>query len=311
MPSAFHRKVGSLPQRHIEIYRIRHDECDAYGVLNNAAYLRLAQETAWRHSIAFGFGYDYYEKLQRAWVARDSAIDYIQPVTYGDELAVTTYVHSSSRTSARRMFEFQVEGELVAGARADYVYLDIPRQAPARIPTEIIEALFPGEEQPAKMKRERFPDPAPAPSGAITWQRRVEWRDVDPFGHLNNAAYLSYSQEAAVEAGLAYGITHDNSMEAGLGWALKRSRIEYLRPALPEEELQIETWLTSLRQASAVRHYSISRVADGEQLARAESHWLTVDLDSGKPRRLPQWMRDALAPNVSGQESAPAREGAN
>ena len=80
---------------------------------------------------------------------------------------------------------------------------------------------------------------------------------------------------------------------------MKRNLIEYLLPAMPDEELQIKTWLTSLRQASAVRYSSITRVSDGEQLARAESHWLTVDLDSGKPRRLPQWMREALAPNVS------------
>ena len=288
-----------MTQRHTETYRIRHDECDAYGVLNNTAYLRLAQETAWRHSIAFGFGYEYYEDLQRAWVARDSAIEYLQPVTYGDELAVTTYVASSGRSVARRSFEFQLEGEPVAKARTDYVFLDIPRQAPARIPSEIIEALFPGEAQPARLKREPFPDPAPAPAGAITWQRRVEWRDVDPFGHLNNAVYLSYTQEAANEAGLAYGVSHASSSEAGLGWALKRSRIEYLRPALLAEMVQIKTWLTSLRQASAVRFYSITRDSDGEQLARAESHWLTVDLDSGKPRRLPQWMREAMAPNLS------------
>ncbi len=291
-----------MTPRHTEIYRIRHDECDAYGVLNNTAYLRLAQESAWRHSIAAGFGYDYYEDLERAWVARDSAIEYIKPVTYGDELAVTTYVPSSGRSIARRSFDFRVDGEHVAEARTDYVYLDIRRQAPARIPSEIVEALFPGEEQPARLRREPFPDPAPAPPGAITWQRRVEWRDIDPFGHLNNAAYLSYAQDAASEAGLAYGVTHASSSQAGLGWALKRSRIEYLRPALPDDELQIQTWLTSLRQASAVRFYSITRISDGEQLARAESHWLTVDLDSGKPRRLPQWMREAFAPNLSGQE---------
>jgi acyl-CoA thioester hydrolase len=90
---------------------------------------------------------------------------------------------------------------------------------------------------------------------------------------------------------------------------MKRNRIEYMRPALPDEELQIETWLTSLRQASAVRVFSITRVSDGEQLARAQSHWLTVDLDSGKPRRLPQWMREALAPNISGDNVKVADEG--
>ncbi|MFQ5924315.1 MAG: acyl-[acyl-carrier-protein] thioesterase, partial [Anaerolineales bacterium] len=260
-----------MTQKHTETYRIRHDECDAYGVLNNTAYLRLAQETAWRHSIAAGFGYEYYEDLQRAWVARDTSIEYIQPVTYGNVLLATTYVPSTRRSIARRSFEFRLDGELVAKSHTDYVLLDIVRQAPASIPNEIIEALFTGDEPPARLRREPFPDPAPAPPGAITWQRRVEWRDVDPFGHLNNAAYLSYTQEAAIEAGLAYGVTHASSLEAGLGWALKRSRIEYLRPALPDEELRIETWLTSLRQASAVRCYSVTRLSDGEQVARAES----------------------------------------
>ena len=85
-----------MTQKHTETYRIRHDECDAYGVLNNTAYLRLAQETAWRHSIAAGFGYEYYEDLQRAWVARDSSIEYIRPVTYGNVLAVTTYIPSGA-----------------------------------------------------------------------------------------------------------------------------------------------------------------------------------------------------------------------
>jgi len=288
-----------MPQVHTETYRIRHDECDAYGVLNNTAYLRLAQETAWRHSIAAGFGYAYYEDLKRAWVARDSSIEYLQPVTYGDLLEVTTHISGAGRVTARRTFEFRLAAERVAEARTDYVFLDLERQAPASIPDDITQAFSAGGEPPARLKREPFPDPLPAPPGVVTWRRRVEWRDVDPFGHLNNAAYLAYAQEAAIEAGLTFGVTHASSYEAGLGWALKRSRIEYLQPALPDEELQIETWLTSLRQASGVRFYSLTRFSDGELLARAESHWLTLDIDSGKPRRIPQWMRTALAPNIS------------
>ena len=50
---------------------------------------------------------------------------------------------------------------------------------------------------------------------------------------------------------------------------MKRNLIEYLLPAMPDEELQIKTWLTfAAGQASAVRYSSITRVSDGEQLAR-------------------------------------------
>ena len=287
-----------MTNKHTSTYQIRHDECDAYGVLNNAVYLRLAQETARRHSEAAGFPPSYYENMQRAWVARDTEIEYLQPVGYGDNLAVTTFIASARRTAAQRAYKFRLGEELVAQARTVWVFFDVTRGVPASIPDEIFAIMFGQGEEPARLERSPFPEPPPAPPGVVKWYRRVEYRDVDPLGHLNNAAYLSYTQEAAVEAGLKYGVTQARSREEGLGWALKRSRIEYLHPALPEDELEVATWLVTLRKASAVRHYFITRVSDGRELARAESLWLTTDIITGKPRRLPQWMQEALEPNI-------------
>lgn len=287
--------------KHTETFRIRHDECDAYGVLNNAAYLRLAQEAAWRHSIAAGFSPAYYESLQRAWLARDTEIDYLRPVRYGELLEVKTFVAATRRAIARRAYEFRISGstELVARAHTDWVFFDLTAAAPASIPAEILEALFGGTQAPAVLKRAPFPAPPPAPAGAVTWRKRVEWRDIDQMGHLNNAVYFSYTEEAAIQAGIQYGITHSSSQEAGVGWAVKRSRIEYLLPAQAGDELEVVTWLGSVRQASAERHYVIFRGPERERLARAESLWLTVDLVTGCPRRIPARMREAFGPNLS------------
>ena len=290
--------MASVENRHTATFLIRHDECDSYGVLNNATYLRLAQETAWRHSEAVGFPPDYYEQRDRAWVARDSDIEYLKPVRHGDEVAVTTSIVGWRRTAAKRRYEFRVGDQRVAEAHTIWVYFDVARGVPTAIPAEIVDIITGDEGSAMGLDRTPFPDPPPAPPGAVAWRRRVEWSDVDPYGHLNNATYLAYTQEAAIEAGRVYGVTRVSSSTDGLGWALKHSRIEYLQPALPEEELEIRTWLSSLRKASAVRHYEIVRISDGGELARAESLWLTVDLVSGKPRRLPQWMQEALAPNV-------------
>ncbi len=288
-----------MVSEHSETFRIRHDECDAYGVLNNAAYLRLAQETAWRHSIAAGYPPAYYESLQRAWLARETEIEYFQPVRYGETLQVTTSVPATRRALARRAYEFRIAGSAEPAARAhtDWVFFDLAAAAPASIPSEIIEALFRGAKPPGLLKRTPFPAAPPAPPGAVTWRRRVEWRDIDPLGHLNNATYLSYTEEAAIEAGNRYGITHASSAEAGLGWAVKRSRIEYRQPALAGDELEVVTWLGSVRPASAERHYSIFGGSQRELLARAQTLWLTVDLVTGKPRRIPSWIREAFAPN--------------
>lgn len=287
-----------MASKHTETFQIRHDECDAYGMLNNAVYLRLAQESAWRHSAAAGFAPDWYLQQQRAWIARDSEIEYLAPVRYGDQVEVTTYVPSMRRALVRRAYEFRLRGssQPVARAHTDFVYLDTTTEAPASIPDEIVETLFGGGGQPARLSRVAFPDPPRNPAQLVTWRGRVQWRDVDPYGHLNNAAYFSYTEAAASEAGLAFGITPD---AAEVGWMLKRSRMEYLQPARFPDELEIETWLSSLRRASAERQYELYRAADRELLARSHSLWLTIDLVSGRPRRIPGWMSAALAPNLA------------
>ena len=104
-------------------------------------------------------------------------------------------------------------------------------------------------------------------------------------------------QEAAITAGLILGITAQRSEADGVAWALKRSRIEYLQPVLGGDELEISTWLTALRKASAARHYAFYRADDDQLLARAESQWLTVDATTSRPRRLPAWMLSALEAN--------------
>ena len=296
-----------MVSRHTETFRIRHDECDTYGVLNNAAYLRLAQEAAWRHSIAAGFPPAYYESLQRAWLARDTEIDYLRPVRYGELLEVKTFVAATRRALARRAYEFRISGstELVARAHTDWVFFDRTAAAPATIPPEILEALFGSSLAPTVLKRAPFPEPPPAPAGTVTWRKRVEWRDIDPLGHLNNAVYFSYTEEAAIQAGIQYGITLSSSQEAGVGWAVKRSRIEYLLPAQAGAELEVQTYLVSLRKASAERYYAIFGGPQRELLARAISVWLTIDLATGRPRPIPAWMIQALAPNLtSSPESA-------
>lgn len=288
-----------MQPEHTETFRIRHDECDAYGVLNNAVYLRLAQETAWRHSASAGFDPSWYLQHQRAWVARDTEIEYLAPVHYADQLEVTTFVPSMRRALARRAYQFQMAGseQLVARAHTDFVYLDLETQTPASIDEQIVSALFgKGGTAPERLRRTSFPDPPRHAKQLITWRGRVQWRDVDPYGHLNNAAYFSYTEAAASEAGLTFGVTPDASE---VGWTLKRSRMEYLLPARFPDQLEIDTWLSSLRRASAQREYEVYRAEDRQLLARSYSMWLTVDLVSGRPRRIPAWMSQALAENLA------------
>ena len=52
-----------MPLTHTRTFRVRHYECDAYGHLNNANYLRYMQETAFDASAAAGYDLERYNKL--------------------------------------------------------------------------------------------------------------------------------------------------------------------------------------------------------------------------------------------------------
>ena len=85
---------------------------------------------------------------------------------------------------------------------------------------------------------------------------------------------------------------------AGFGIIARRYRIEYKQPALMDDELEIATWVSDMKRATAVRHYAVSRISDGQLLARVRVLWVWVDLKTGKPIRIPSGFKKDLAGNI-------------
>lgn len=53
-------------------FRIRHYECDAYGHVNHANYLRYMQEAAFDASAAVGYDFEHYRAMGRLWLVRET-----------------------------------------------------------------------------------------------------------------------------------------------------------------------------------------------------------------------------------------------
>lgn len=288
-----------MPLTHTRTFRVRHYECDAYGHLNNATYLRYMQETAFDASAAAGFGLERYRALGRLWVIHETEIEYRRPLAYNDEVAVTTWVADFGRVRSRRLYEFRRAGtgDLAARAATDWAFLDARSGRPAPIPPELTAAFFP-EGAPPPARRDPFPAPPPPPPGVFRVRRRVEWRDVDAAGHVNNANYLAYVGEAGFDVCAAAGWTEARMAAANLGILARRHRLEYRRQAVFGDELEIATWAYALRPASAMRHYAITRVADGEPVARVNTQYVWVDRTTLRPIRIPAEFVHALAANT-------------
>ena len=240
-----------MPLIHERAFRVRHYECDAYGHVNHANYLRYMQEAALDASAAAGYDIDWYERHQRQWLIRETAITYLKPLTYGDS-----------------------------------------------VPDEMIGAFFPEGLPAARSRREPFAAPPDPPPGVFTMSRRVEWHDLDTAQHVNNANYMGYLEECSVQVAAAFGWPMARMKAEGFGVVAREYHIEHKQPAVLDDELTIATWVSDVKRSTAVRHYTITRVADGALIVRANMQWVWVDLATGRPVRIPDAFAADFAPNI-------------
>src|SRR5512146_708183 len=134
-----------MPRTHVRTFRVRYYECDAYGHVNNANYLRYMQEAAFDATAAAGYDFHRYEEMGCAWLTRETDIEYLRPLRYGDSVEVKTWVHSFQHVRSRRLYELRRAGEaeLMARAYTDWAVVDKITNRPTPIPKEMLAAFFP------------------------------------------------------------------------------------------------------------------------------------------------------------------------
>lgn len=130
----------------------------------------------------------------------------------------------------------------------------------------------------------------------------LRWSDLDAYGHINNARFLTLFEEARV------ALMFTGAQEAGLtsfeeGVVIHRHEVDYLRPvdhatgpdgAPRPPHVRIEMWVDEIRPSRFVIAYELF---DGAVLcSRARSVCVPFDLDGGRPRRLSDAESEFLQP---------------
>lgn len=292
--------TSNLPLTHTREFRVRHYECDAFGHLNNANYLRYMQETAFDASSAAGYDQKRYAELGNIWLVRETDVEYLRPVNYNDVIQVKTWVSDFQRVRSRRAYEIELSesGEVIARATTDWVYLDQETGKPASIQDEVKHAFFPNGLPKSFPDRGRFPDVPSPPQGKFEMTLRVKWRDLDAVQHVNNAVYLNYVEECGMQVIAAHNWPVSRMLSSGSAIMVRRYQIQYKQPAVINDDLIITTWISNLRRSTAIRHYKIRRKSDDAPIAIVHSLCLFVDLKSGKPQHFPESLINNLKPNT-------------
>ena len=289
-----------MPLIHARTFRVRHYECDSFEHLNNANYLRYMQEVAFDASSAAGYDPARYAALGHYWLIRETDIEYLQPVRFGEAVEVSTWVHDFQRVRSRRAYEFRRAGsaDLIARALTDWVYINRETGQPTTIPDEMKLAFFPEGLPDSFPPREHFPVAPPPPPGVFEMRLKVAWRDIDPVQHVNNAIYLAYTEECGMQVIAAHHWPLSRMLKEGFAILLRRNQVQYLQPAILGDELCISTWASDVKRSTATRYYTIRRLGDGQVLANVHSLGVWVDLSTGRPMRIPPGFLEDFAPNI-------------
>ena len=117
---------------------------------------------------------------------------------------------------------------------------------------------------------------------------------IDELGHVSNLKYLAWMQDIAIQHSAARGWPVERYLENGAVWVVRSHFITYLRPAFAGETIKLGTWVAELKQRSSSRRYLVRRASDQQALVEAETIWVYVDRQSGRPRRIPDELRASL-----------------
>jgi acyl-CoA thioester hydrolase len=121
--------------------------------------------------------------------------------------------------------------------------------------------------------------------------------DVDAYGHVNNSVYLRWLDETAWAHSAALGVPPARCVALRRGMVVWRSLLHYTAPAFAGDALEVGTWIVSRDGRLRVdRRFQLRRATDGRTLLRGLLCYACVDLDSGRPRRMPPEFLASYAP---------------
>lgn len=131
---------------------------------------------------------------------------------------------------------------------------------------------------------------------------KVRFSDCDPFKHLNNSAYIDYMLNAREDHLKQF---HDISMtelyDKGLAWMVSNHDIAYLRPAIYNEQVCIQSALIKAERGSLL----VEMIMFDESCRQIKAVlWTTfthVNLQTGKRTDHPEWFQ-SIADNLQDKE---------
>ncbi len=127
----------------------------------------------------------------------------------------------------------------------------------------------------------------------FNWSVRIYYEDTDAGGVVYHANYLNFFERARTEMLRAFGFEQDQlKAEAGIIFVVRSAHIDYLRPALFNELLEVSSSVIETKKASFTFSQRISR--DMVAICSCTTLIACLDAHTLRPKAIPEFLLESL-----------------
>ena len=121
----------------------------------------------------------------------------------------------------------------------------------------------------------------------------VRYGDLDAQGHVNNASYLTFMEQARIQYIRRLGLWSGGSFQ-DLGVILADVHLAFRAQITFGQTVQVGVRVASIGNKSYMMEYRLEDAADGKELASGTTVQVAFDYHSGKTMPVPQAWREAI-----------------
>jgi len=129
----------------------------------------------------------------------------------------------------------------------------------------------------------------------VVYTRKVRFSDADPQGHVFNANYFVYFDDAITDYLEAIGFPDAAVTAGGHALVLARAECDFRSPGGFGETLGVGVRVTRVGNASIAFGLRVEEEATGRLVAEGVEVYVVLDRESRRPVPVPAHLREAIA----------------
>ena len=129
----------------------------------------------------------------------------------------------------------------------------------------------------------------------VTYTRKVRFSDIDCQGHVFNANYNVYFDDAITDYLEALGFPQEELEARGNDMVLARAECDFRSPGLLGETLEVRVGVEKVGNTSVVFGLRILEANGKRLVAEGREIYVILDGSSKKPAAVPEYLRQAIA----------------